>query len=79
MGSDGNQQRLMDSDANAGGRPSPMNGSLGSCWWSWRGNKHEDRTGRQLDFSSEYYQLWLSYLYYYRKNISENMRSTCSR
>ena len=41
---------------------------------------HEDGTGRQLDFSSKYYRLWLSYLYYYQKNygsMCEAMRCTC--
>ena len=76
----------MGSDAKRSGdsrRPSPMSGSSGSCRWSCRGNKrglHEDGTGRQLDFSSKYYRLWLSYLYYYRKNygsMREAMRCTC--
>ena len=52
-------------------RPSPMSGNsevVGGGVGKTRKGLHEDGTGRQLDFWSEYYQLWLSYLYYYWKN-----------
>ena len=52
-------------------RPSPMSGNLevvSGVVGETREGFHEDGTGRQLDFLSEYYRLWPSYLYYYRKN-----------
>ena len=52
-------------------RPSPMSGNsevVGGVVGKTRKSLHEDGTGRQLDFTSEYYRLWPSYLYYYRKN-----------
>ena len=66
-------------------RLSPMSGNsevVGGIVGKTRKGLHEDGTGRQLDFPSEYYRLWPSYLYYYRKNygsISENMRNTRGR